>query len=1218
MKKVNQILIDMALILIMCFSSCGSVVYAAKMDHYALGDIVSIGRYLDPNGDYSLATAKTEIGAANKQLVINESITLYDDCNMPDNIAIKVTPNGLISLVHSDLILHGDIDAGLYQVFDQDANSTVSFGTNPKVGKVYPEWWGASGDNSTQCAPAIQAAIDSLSKGDIWFTAGTYLVNEEITLDSDIGLRGYNKATIYLDANSHTTIFYARQEDNIQISGLIVNGNRDNNTYSTSWPHGTGGAFILSRCSNTLIEDNRIIDCMYGVTSSGLGSYNNKFINNYFENTYKSDIDTYSKGCVISGNVSEGCDNASIQIEPLSTARDNVSETDPYDPNWVVGDYVQALETVIIGNTVRGATHGVLLHGGTVGCSIIGNTMANLTATGIFLHQQCKDIVISGNTIRNIAGDPNATGHPWVSQGAGIFTGVTQKNVIINNNTISHCFVGIYANGSNRITISNNICSFNDTSGICIYDLTGGVIKNNILYDNDVLQLWYANSGIVVATCDNVVVGGNQTIEITDPNNGQYNCVHIYSTNNTNIHLEENYSIGVTSATTNVAGGASQAYISNDLPEHAGVTFIHDINLPSIKAATSYGLALTDTTLQSAITAIGSNHWTLNISRGTWVIDSNLTFNANTRLKFEEGAVFDIDGADVTINGDIDAGLYQVFDVDANSSVSFGTATTGKTKTVSPRWFGALGDNSNDDTAAIEHAFASVEDCYHLSKNYNNRIPGATIDFDAGDYKITSEIVITVPVNITGCGARIIQHGNDNGIVFYNFDNTISDVKIDGIAIERNDLPTNFDYVGLWLKGNTRHFNMTPTRICYFGTGVMYGSTTIGGLSNAYHAFHDCTIKRCNRNVCLWGGPPDPNDAAEKGWANRNVFYDIDCITVGSLDGTYNIGVHLGKTGTGYGPTTNEFFSFGIEKTSTSNLTSARLIKIEAGERNQFTRWRIEQTGCEWIEFDSTEANLNEVSIISSNTSDVTEMIRGISGSFGTNQIYQSEEREYANYARRGAKGKIESVIYHHPAFQYYSYGSGHTDDGYYPVAGFFKDEDSGYPYERHRATRSSYNEKNGLKIMGGGQIVFPGIILSNRTGCPIGLTGDINADSNQLTFGSACSLYPGDRIIIEGADPNGNDFSTAVQDVSDDQKTVTCADEAGTQVTGADVIFEAYPGDTIILQGDGAKLGWVCRTASDPNTDSVWDIVYTVRGSPSDGDVITWQAGGYAEWEAP
>ena len=98
MKKIIQL----ALILIMILSY--SVAYTASQSHYALGDIVSIGRYRNPNDAYSLAQAKTTIGADNKQLVINEPITLYDDCNMPDNIAIKVTPNGLIGLIHVDLI----------------------------------------------------------------------------------------------------------------------------------------------------------------------------------------------------------------------------------------------------------------------------------------------------------------------------------------------------------------------------------------------------------------------------------------------------------------------------------------------------------------------------------------------------------------------------------------------------------------------------------------------------------------------------------------------------------------------------------------------------------------------------------------------------------------------------------------------------------------------------------------------------------------------------------------------------------------------------------------------------------------------------------------------------------------------------------------------------------------------------------------------------------
>ena len=121
------------------------------------------------------------------------------------------------------------------------------------------------------------------------------------------------------------------------------------------------------------------------------------------------------------------------------------------------------------------------------------------------------------------------------------------------------------------------------------------------------------------------------------------------------------------------------------------------------------------------------------MNRGTWVIDANLTFAANTRLKFEEGAVFDInqsgtDPTDVVINGDLDAGLYQIFDVDANSSISFGD---GKVKMAYPQWWGALGDGDNDDAPAIQLAIDTCE----VSKT--------NLHFPEGAYMIDTNISTT-------------------------------------------------------------------------------------------------------------------------------------------------------------------------------------------------------------------------------------------------------------------------------------------------------------------------------------------------------------------------------------------------------------------------------------------------------------------------------------------
>ena len=190
MKKIIQL----ALILIMILSY--SVAYTASQSHYALGDIVSIGRYRDPNDAYSLAQAKTTIGADNKQLVINEPITLYDDCNMPDNIAIKVTPNGLIGLIHVDLVLHGDIDAGMYQIFDVDANSSVSFGENVEI--AYGEWFGIDGtDDEVQINLALASGVSKVQ-----LLEKTYTCGDEITVPLDVSLIGQGPDETIIDCNN--------------------------------------------------------------------------------------------------------------------------------------------------------------------------------------------------------------------------------------------------------------------------------------------------------------------------------------------------------------------------------------------------------------------------------------------------------------------------------------------------------------------------------------------------------------------------------------------------------------------------------------------------------------------------------------------------------------------------------------------------------------------------------------------------------------------------------------------------------------------------------------------------------------------------------------------------------------------------------------------------------------------------------------------------------
>jgi len=558
--------------------------------------------------DTILQDAITAIGADHWTLNISRGTWVIDsNLTFNANTRLKFEEGAVFDIDGADVTINGDIDAGLYQIFDVDANSTVSFGTNPKVEKVYPEWWGASGDNSTQCAPAIQDAIDSLEKGDVWFTAGTYLVNAIITMDSYVNIKGPGSdiVTVYLDINSDTTIFHCDQETDIIISGITIDGNRDNQTQG-SWAEGTCGAIILEKTAHTLIKNCRIENCWYGTASPGQGAHDNKFINNYFYNN-GTDIDTYGFGNVITGNVSEGCTDACIQIEPTATAGENIDETNPYDPNWVVSDYTQALETVVSNNTLRGlgladSTYGIVIHNGTVGCTVTGNTIANFGKRGISAyHNYTKALVISNNTIRYIKSDPNASGLPWAATGAGIAI-ADCLGYTITGNIIEYAYVGIYAINMTRGIIENNVIAFCDTSGICLYSSDHGIVKNNLLYNNDTTQEWSGNSGILLHSSSDIIVGGNHTIEISDPNDGQAYCINVYSTSNSDIHLEENYGYGVTNGVTNIIVSSYEAYISNDMPEKAGVNFL--------------------TAMAQNVITIDPNDTTPDVSRGNFFITS--------------------------------------------------------------------------------------------------------------------------------------------------------------------------------------------------------------------------------------------------------------------------------------------------------------------------------------------------------------------------------------------------------------------------------------------------------------------------------------------------------------------------------------------------------------------------------------------------------------------
>lgn len=110
-------------------------------------------------------------------------------------------------------------------------------------------------------------------------------------------------------------------------------------------------------------------------------------------------------------------------------------------------------------------------------------------------------------------------------------------------------------------------------------------------------------------------------------------------------------------------------------------------------------------TIADAIVAIGATNTNLIIDT-TGTVSANLTIPSNVTLSwFKPGCTITVATTrTLTINGKFPDSLSQVFVLVGSGTVVFGTNTTPHAR---PEWFGAAGDASTDDSAAVQAAVTS-------------------------------------------------------------------------------------------------------------------------------------------------------------------------------------------------------------------------------------------------------------------------------------------------------------------------------------------------------------------------------------------------------------------------------------------------------------------------------------------------------------------------------
>lgn len=270
--------------------------------------------------------------------------------------------------------------------------------------------------------------------------------------------------------------------------------------------------------------------------------------------------------------------------------------------------------------------------------------------------------------------------------------------------------------------------------------------------------------------------------------------------------------------------------------------------------------------LENAITAVNGSNATLYLAPANWLITSNLSIPANITLKPERGAVLAIaTGVTLTINGTLDAGLYQIFSYTGTGKVVFGSANA--PPVVYAEWWGALGDGANDDGPAINAAAASVR--YVVE---HPRI--STLLLPAHSY------YTTVPLDLTSisvdCKGIISSAVTNTYLTKVGSDSTYSGTNLDiHLSVVKSTSPLSWDAgsIGILVDGLFNSRAWLEAKNCETGVKILSSDTTLPTWNN------DFTIGSLYQNktglLITQSGT---------GWVNLNRYYggEFNCTTAGA------------------------------------------------------------------------------------------------------------------------------------------------------------------------------------------------------------------------------------------------------------------------------------------------------------------------------------------------
>ena len=509
----------------------------------------------------SFAIAVAAIGNAVTTLYIPDNQPVAGSIATPTTLTLKFGPAGFLSIATGKTVtINGNIDAGLTKIFSCAGTGKVVLN---KVKEVYPQWWGAKGDGTTDDTVPVQAAFDSVPSGGytVFLPSGSYKISHVSLTVAGTTLWGNGfgntcllSTHLYADGPTPPIVW-------IKAGDCIVRGIKVGYITPPDYAVGYVAANPVTEChpiaigwtavtavDNVLVEDCYIDGSLCHGIAVGYGK-GSIVRNNILKNVTATGI---------SG---EMCSEALIKENRIYNSRDN-------------GIYIESRaatittyeeygrDNIISNNIIIDAQQGGIGTDTTINTIISKNIIRNTWATPILVGTNHPSAGLSWNAIRPIVSDNiinDAFGNYGVGQyhtqdivtvGGGVWGCITAElqnvdglgDAIIEGNICNikapgGGYNGIYVKSAHGIAVTGNVIrgdaaksgygieiGLNSGSKVTNFVVTGntlkhfsvglmalyadrGSIKSNIVED--------AEYGLYIAHCDSIDADNNSYWSVT-------------------------------------------------------------------------------------------------------------------------------------------------------------------------------------------------------------------------------------------------------------------------------------------------------------------------------------------------------------------------------------------------------------------------------------------------------------------------------------------------------------------------------------------------------------------------------------------------------------------------------------------------------------------------------------------------------------------------------